>query len=162
MHHTRIMFKLVALPVAAALIAITPVQAQLSFPFADAQSIKTAHAFPALVARLEAAIASNGMALVARASATTGAAGRGITIPGNAVLMVFRNDFAVRMLAANVPAGLEAPIRFYVTENSDRTATLSWRPPGAVFAPYRHADIDAIARELDPIFAAIAREAAAN
>lgn len=154
------MFKLIALPVAAALAAIAPAQAQLLFPFADAQSVKTAHAFPALVARLEAAIASNGMALVARASASTGAAGRGITIPGNAVLMVFRNDFAVRMLAASVPAGLEAPIRFYVTENPDKTATLSWRPPSAVFAPYRSADIDTVARELDPIFAAIAREAA--
>jgi len=161
-HHAWFMIKLIALPVVAALATIAPAQAQLAFPFADAQSVKTAHAFPALVTRLEAAITAHGMGLVARASASVGAAGRGVVIPGNAVLMVFRNDFAVRMLAASVPAGLEAPIRFYVTENADKTASLSWRPPSAVFAPYRNADIDALARELDPIFAAIARDAAGS
>lgn len=161
-HDTSNMIKHLAMLPVAALATIAPAQAQLALPFADAQSIKTTHAFPVLVTRLEAAITTHGMGLVARASASVGAAGRGVVIPGNAVLMVFRNDFAVRMLAASVPAGLEAPIRFYVTENADKTATLSWRPPSAVFAPYRNADIDALARELDPIFAAIARDATAN
>ena len=35
--------------------------------------------------------------------------------------MVFRNDYAVRMLQASVPAGIEAPLRLYVTENADGT-----------------------------------------
>lgn len=162
MHHTSGVIKLVAVPAIVCLAAVAPAHAQLAFPFADAQSIRSEHAFAILVTRLEAAITRHGMALVARASASVGAAGRGITIPGNAVLMVFRNDFAVRMVAASVPAGLEAPIRFYVTENADKSATLSWRPPSTVFAPYRNADIDALARELDPIFAAIARDAAGS
>ena len=99
------------------------------------------------------------MGLVAQASASRGAAARGLTIPGNAVLMVFRNDFAVRMLAANVPAGIEAPIRIYVTENADGMASVTYRSPSAVFAPYKNAELDALGRELDPIFARIVRDA---
>lgn len=136
--------------------------AQPAFPFADARVERTSHRFAELVQRLERAVEANRMGLVARASASAGAAARNVTIPGNAVLMVFRNDFAVRMLNANLAAGIEAPIRFYVTENADGTATLSWRPPTAVFAPYRNADLDAMARELDPIFAKIAADAIAH
>lgn len=49
-------------------------------------------------ARLEKSIADNGMGLVTQASASRAAAARGVKIPGNAVLMVFRNDYAVCML----------------------------------------------------------------
>jgi uncharacterized protein (DUF302 family) len=93
-----------------------------------------------------------------RSSATptrSGAAGRGVTIKGNQVLMVFRNDFAVRLLAAESQAGFEAPIRIYVYENADGTATVSYVSPSAVFAPYKHPEVKAIAAELDPIFKAI-------
>lgn len=41
------------------------------------------------------------MFVVTRACASCGAAQRGITIPGNTVIGVFRNDFAVRMLEAS-------------------------------------------------------------
>lgn len=147
--------------IATALVATAPdtAFAQPAFPFADARIERTSHRFAELVQRLERAIEANRMALVSRASASVGAAARNVAIPGNAVLMVFRNDFAVRMLNANLAAGFEAPIRYYVTENADGTATLSWRPPSAVFAPYRSADLDAMARELDPIFAKIADDA---
>ena len=40
------------------------------------------------------------------------------------------------MLSASISAGIETPIRFYVTENPDGTATLSYKKPGFVFAPY--------------------------
>lgn len=116
--------------------------------------------FDALVARTEAAIDRQKMGLVAKASASQGAAGRGIRIPGNAVLMAFRNDYAVRMLEASVPAGIEAPLRLYVTENADGTADLTYRTPSVVFAPYGNVKLDAMARELDPIFESIARDAA--
>jgi uncharacterized protein (DUF302 family) len=66
------------------------------------------------------------MGLVARASATMGAKSIGKTIPGNMVVMVYRPDFAIRMLKASVPAGIEAPIRFYITENpATGSATLT-------------------------------------
>jgi uncharacterized protein (DUF302 family) len=120
------------------------------------------HKFPDLVARLEAAVKDNKMGIVNAASASEGAKAQGFTIAGNRVVGVYRNDFARRMLAASIPAGIEAPIRFYVTENADGTATLSYRTPSTVFAPYFEgagADLKAIAGELDPIFAKIAADA---
>jgi uncharacterized protein (DUF302 family) len=122
--------------------------------------LPTKHSFPELVAKLDAAVQAANMGLVTRASASGGAAGRGVKIPGNMVVGVYRNDFAVRMLEASVPAGIEAPIRFYVTENTDGTATLSYRAPSVVFAPYKGGDkLKALAKELDGIFARIAADA---
>ncbi len=124
------------------------------------RTLPTRHNFDTLVARVEAAAQKQQMSVVAQASASRGAAGRGVKIPGNAVLMVFRNDFAVRMLQASVPAGVEAPLRLYVTENADGSATLSYRTPSAIFAPYGNAKLDTVAKELDPIFERIASDAA--
>ena len=94
-----------------------------------------------------------------RASASGGAAGRGIEILGNLVIGVYRNDFAVRMLKASVVSGIEAPLRFYVTENSDGTATLTYREPSAIFALYDNADLTKMAKELDAIWRRIAVQA---
>lgn len=124
-------------------------------PYPGTQTFKSAYSFPETVARLEKSIETNKMGLVARASASAGAAARGVTIPGNAVLMVFRNDYAVRMLAASIPAGVEAPLRIYVTEGADSKANVSYRAPTAVFAPYANAQLDDMAKELDPVFARI-------
>jgi len=121
--------------------------------------IATSHPFPQLLENLERAVDKHGLAVVASVSASRGAAARGVKIAGNAVVMVFRNDYAVRMLEASVPAGIEAPLRFYVTEDADGTATLSWRAPTSVFAPYGSAKLDEMARELDPVFEAIGRDA---
>jgi uncharacterized protein (DUF302 family) len=129
-------------------------------PLPGTVTLKTAHKFDALVARVEKSVADNKMGLVAQASASRGAAARGVKIPGNAVLMVFRNDYAVRMLAASVPAGIEAPLRIYVTENADGGASITYRRPGAVFAPYGGGELERMARELDPIFEKIVKDAA--
>ena len=129
------------------------------FPAPGFHVTATPHGFGALVKRLEAAIKDNGMFAVTRASATKGAASLGITIPGNMVIGVYHPKFAVRMLEASIPAGIEAPLRFYVTENADGTATLSYRAPSATFAPYGSAALDVMAGELDVIFAAIAAAA---
>lgn len=128
-------------------------------PYPGTRVVKTPHSFAVLTQRVEKAVEANGMGLVAQASASRGAAARGVKIPGNAVLMVFRNDYAVRMLAASVPAGIEAPLRLYVTENADGTASLAYRTPGAVFAPYGNPALDAMAKELDPIFEKIVSDA---
>ncbi len=122
--------------------------------------LPTGYGYSVLLDRLDKAVAAADMTVVARASATIGAAQRGITIPGNAVVMVFRNDFAVRLLAASLPAGIEAPLRFYVTEGTDGHATLHYRRPSAVLAPYGAPAVDQIAAELDPIFDRVARDAA--
>ncbi len=126
--------------------------------------IDTDHGYKALIARLDAAVKANKMGLVGRASATLGAkAMLKKTILGNMVVGVYRPDFAVRMLAASVPAGIEAPIRFYITENPDGTATLSYKMPSAVFAPYADggAALRELAAELDTLFAKIADQATA-
>src|SRR3989338_3951797 len=102
---------------------------------------------------LEKAIGEQKMALVCHANAQRGAAARGVTIKGNQVLMVFRNDFAVRLLGADPAAGFEAPIRIYVYENADGTATVTYLRPSAVFAPYSHPEVRAVAAELDPVVA---------
>lgn len=124
--------------------------------------MKTTHSYPVLVERLEKAIADNKMGLVTRASATVGAK-RMLKkdIPGNTVIGVYRPDFAVRMLEASTTAGIEAPIRFYVTENSDGSADLSYKTPTAVFAPYEDGGeaLETLATELDAIFAKIAADA---
>lgn len=143
-------------PVLLLLVAIVNVAAAES---AGMVMLHSRHGFTTLELRLTRAIADHRMGLVAQASASRGAASRGLAIPGNAVLMVFRNDYAVRMLEASVEAGFEAPLRFYVTENRDGTATLRYRRPSAVFAPYAHPDLDTLAAELDPLFDAIARDA---
>ena len=129
---------------------------------AGTRTLATKHSFDALVARVEAAVEKNKMGLVAQASASRGAAGRGVKIAGNAVLMVFRNDYAVRMLQASVPAGIEAPLRVYVTENADGSASLTYRTPSAVFAPYKNDRLDELAKELDPIFERIVRDASGS
>lgn len=49
--------------------------------------------------------------LVCHANAQVGAASVGKTIPGNQVLMVYRPDFAIRMLAAELDALVEAVVR---------------------------------------------------
>ena len=108
---------------------------------------------------LNGAIKDNGMFTVSKASASAGAKRRGIDIAGNMVIGVFRNDFAVRMLAASIEAGIEAPLRYYITDDGDGTATLTYRTPSAVFAPYENAALDDLAGELDVIFAAIAEQA---
>ena len=125
----------------------------------------TAQGYSELLDSLKTAIKAEGMYLVTQAGPTAAAKRRGITIPGNRVLGVYRNDYAVRALAASTAAMIEAPIRFYVTENDDGTATLSYRTPGAVFAPYLDEggeELSAIAAELDAIFAAIAAGAVAK
>jgi uncharacterized protein (DUF302 family) len=118
-----------------------------------------------LVDRLKAAIEAEGMFIITEAGPTAAAKKRGITIPNNRVFGVYRNDYAVRVLETSTAAMIEAPIRFYVTENPDGSATLSYKTPGAVFAPYLDeggAELSAIAGELDAIFAAIAARAAAQ
>lgn len=118
--------------------------------------------FDQLITDLKAATKAQGLAVVTQAGPTAAAAKRGITIPGNRVVGVFNNDFAVRILATSTAAMIEAPIRFYVTENPDGQATLSYKTPSHVFAPYMGeggGELVKLAEELSQVFDAIARQA---
>lgn len=135
-----------------------PAWAGSATPYPGTMVIETKFSFQKLRRRLDAAIEKHKVYVVSRASASAGAKHRGIKIAGNMVIGVYRNDFAVRMLKASVPAGIEAPLRFYLTENADGTATLTYRKPSAVFAPYGSKALDALARELDGIWANIVKD----
>ncbi|MEO0914165.1 MAG: DUF302 domain-containing protein [Pseudomonadota bacterium] len=124
----------------------------------------TEKSFDDLVADSLKAVRANKMGVVTQAGPTKAAAARGITIPGNRVIGVFNNRYAVEVLGLSTAAMIEAPIRIYVTENADGTATLSYKTPSLVYAPYMAeggARLEEIAEELDGVFAAIA-EAAVN
>jgi uncharacterized protein (DUF302 family) len=128
-------------------------------PYPGTVVMKTPHSHAVLLERLLEVVSDNRMGVVARASATQGAKSLGVTIAGNHVVMVYHPKFAVRMLEAYVPAGFEAPIRYYITENADGTSSLTYRTPSSLFSPYGNAAIDAMASELDMIFASIASQA---
>jgi len=122
----------------------------------------TSKSYAQLVDDTVAAVKSNKMGVVTQAGPTGAAKKRGITIPGNRVIGVFNNVFAVRIIGLSTAAMIEAPIRLYVTENEDGTATLSYKIPTVVFAPYQDEadpDLGVAAGELDAIFLAIANDA---
>ena len=152
-----VLFGAVAFALAAA--HTLPAAADSPSPYPGMRTVTTELGFDAAWAKLTAAVKTNKMGVVAQASASKGAAGRGVAIAGNAVVMVYRNDFAVRMLEASVPAGIEAPLRFYITEGPDGTASITYRLPSATFAPYENAALDQMATELDVIFAKIIADA---
>ena len=128
------------------------------------QVMPSEHSYTQLLEQLRSAVSDAGMFIVTEAGPTEAAAQRGIELPGNRVVGVFRNDFAVRILRQSVPAMIEAPLRFYVTENEDGSATLAWKVPSAVFSPYSEGKDDELARiaaELDALFADIGADTTA-
>jgi uncharacterized protein (DUF302 family) len=126
---------------------------------------ETSIPYSELYPRLKVAIKKNKMGLITTASASAGAKGRGLTIPGNRVVGVYNNFFAVRMLEASIAAGIEAPIRFYLTERSDGGSNLTYKTPTFVFSPYFEEGgkpLKDMAKELDKIFAQIAADTIAE
>ena len=129
-------------------------------------TIATKHGYAELITRVKQAANTHKLGIVSQASATIGAKKvLGKTIPGNMVIGLYHPRFAVPMLEASVAAGIEAPIRVYITENSDQTASLSYKTPSHVFAPYMAESgnkLKALATELDAVFDAFARQATAK
>lgn len=118
--------------------------------------------FGLLLADLKQAVTDNKMGLVTEAGPTAAAAARGVVLPGNRVVGVFRVDFAIRILPLSEAAMIEAPIRFYVTEDPDGGAVLSYKTPSFVFSPYLSEGgegLAEVASELDAIFSRIAEDA---
>ena len=125
----------------------------------------TGYSYPEMIERLDQAVKDHKMGLVTRASATVGVKQvLNEDIPGNMVVGVYHPRFAKRMLEASVPAGIEAPIRFYITEEADGGTTLTYRTPSAVFAPWADGNdaLQALAAELDEVFAGIFAQATAD
>lgn len=148
---------------AATLLALVAGTAAAEMPDAlDGFAIhRSALDYPTLVERLDEAIAESPLNKLSAASATVGAKNLGQEIPGNMVVHAFAPAFAIRMLDASIAAGYEAPLRFYITENGDGTATLSYQTASTVFAPYADGGeaLKTLAAELEAIQDTIAEAA---
>jgi len=121
--------------------------------------------YGAMVEAVKAATMANKMGVVTEAGPTDAAAKLGVILPGNRVIGVFAPQYAVRILPLSTAAMIEAPIRFYVTEDADGTSTLAWKTPSFIFAPYLDeggAALDDVVEELDAKFEDIAKAATAN
>lgn len=124
--------------------------------------LPSAKPFDTLVSDVRRAAKASKMGVVTQAGPTKAAKARGISIPGNRVIGLFNNRYAVRILGHSTAAMIEAPVRVYVTENADGTASLSYKTPSFVFEPYMpeaDPDLRVAAEELDAIFMAIAQSA---
>ncbi|MEM7215286.1 MAG: DUF302 domain-containing protein [Pseudomonadota bacterium] len=114
-----------------------------------------------LFPKLKVAIKTTGLRQITTASASAGAKGRGITIPGNRVVGVYNNFFAVRMLEASIAAGIEAPLRIYLTERPSGGSNITYKIPTEVFRPYFEeggSDLKAMAKELDGLLDKVVKE----
>ncbi|NNE21987.1 MAG: DUF302 domain-containing protein [Rhizobiales bacterium] len=124
----------------------------------------TTHKYLDLTQLVANAAKRHKISVVAVASATVGVElALQEKIPGNMVIGLYHPRFAKRTLAASIPAGIEAPIRIYITENADGTATISYKKPSFVFAPYMEeggAALKELATELDALFDSLVKDAA--
>ena len=132
-----------------------PSEAANTTPHTATKVIATSLILSQLRNHLKAAIEKSGMYVLTSESAGAGAKRRGIDVPGNLVLYLYRNDFAVRMLNASMPSSIEAPLRFYVTEQAEGTSTLTYRKPSAGFGACCSANLDKMLAELDTIWAKV-------
>lgn len=108
----------------------------------------------AAAAKLTEAVQAVPMGLVAHINGQANAAKKGITVPADQILEVFRPDFAIRVWKADKRAGMDIPLRIHLYEADGKTV-VAFRPALAVFAPYANGELNAIAAELDPIFTGI-------
>ena len=123
---------------------------------------RTEQGYAELIENVDAAVGASPLKVVTRASATVGAKSLGQDIPGNMVVGVFAPQFAIRLLEASLAAGIEAPLRLYITENPDGSATLSYKTAAHVLAPYAGEGgqrLTALAAELDTILERIVEQA---
>jgi uncharacterized protein (DUF302 family) len=148
---------------AATTLSPAPASAENTTPYSGTRVIETGKPFGPYVEALTAAIKSNKFGIIGLACANC-AIKKVLNeiVPGNRVFLFFRPDYAQRMLAASTAAGIEAPIRLYVTENPDGTATVTHRLPSAVFGAYEVPALDVMGAELDGLVDKILADAAAG
>lgn len=108
----------------------------------------------AAAAKLSEAVQAVPMGLVAHINGQANAAKRGLTVPADQILEVFRPDFAIRVWQADKTAGIDIPLRIHLYQADGKTV-VAFRTAREVFAPYANPALDAIAAEVDPIFLGI-------
>ncbi len=100
--------------------------------------------------KLIAAIAAYPMGLVAHTNGQANCARKGITVPADQVLEMFRPDYAVKVWAADKAAGIDIPLRIHLYEADDKT-WIAYRPATEIFKPYVNPQLDVLGGELDVI-----------
>jgi uncharacterized protein (DUF302 family) len=101
--------------------------------------------------KLVAAVNAYPMGLVAHADGQANCAKKGIAVPADQVLEVFRPDYAVKVWAADKAAGIDIPLRIHLYEADGRT-WIAYRPATEIFKPYVNPQLDVLGGELDAIF----------
>jgi uncharacterized protein (DUF302 family) len=104
-----------------------------------------------VAAHLIEAILAYPMGLVAHINGQMNAAKRGLNVPADQILEVFRPDFAVRVWQADKQAGIEIPLRIHLYAVGELTV-VNYRRASDIFAPYANPALNALALELDAIF----------
>lgn len=100
---------------------------------------------------LSEAVLAIPMGVVAHINGQANAAKRGLSVPADQILEVFRPDFAIRVWQADKRAGIDIPLRIHVYEAAGATH-VAMRSPSEVFASYGNAELDKVAAELTHIF----------
>ncbi len=122
---------------------------------------ETKIAYDDLYPRLKKALENSALSQITTASASAGAKGRGVEIPGNRVVGVYNNLYAVRMLEASIAAGIEAPLRIYLTQRSDGGSNFTYKTATEAFKPYFDEGgepLKTMAAELDDLLDKVAKE----
>lgn len=101
--------------------------------------------------KLVAAVNAYPMGLVAHANGQANCAKKGIAVPADQVLEVFRPDYAVKVWNADKAAGIDIPLRIHLYEADGRT-WVAYRTATEVFRPYVNPQLDVLGGELDGIF----------
>jgi uncharacterized protein (DUF302 family) len=104
--------------------------------------------------KLIAAIAAFPMGLAAHINGQANCAGKGIDVPADQILEVFRPDYAVKVWAADKAAGIDIPLRIHLYAQDGRT-WIAHRTASETFRPYANARLDTLGGELDAIFESI-------
>ncbi len=98
------------------------------------------------------AITAFPMGLVAHINGQANCAKRGLQVPADQILEVFRPDFAVRVWKAEKSAGIDIPLRIHLYDAGGGSTMVAFRTAQEVFAPYGNPELDAFGAELDGIF----------
>jgi uncharacterized protein (DUF302 family) len=132
-----------------------PVMAENPAPYSGMVTVETGKSFRAFVKQVRPAIKKHKFNIVGVACGSCAVKSMGKTVPGNRVFFFFAPRYAARMLAASTAAGIEAPVRFYVTEDPDGTAKVTYRLPSHVFGAYEVPELTIMGKELDKMMTTI-------
>jgi len=115
---------------------------------------------PQLVERLTTAIAGHAFETNVGACGKCGVETIAVTDPNAQVVTVTGKKLVMQLLKAGASVGVDPPLRFYVTALPDGGSRLTYHEPSQALEVYGVTAVQELGRELDPVFAEIARQAA--